>query len=451
MGCSASSKLSNIVKPATSNHSNWRASLSKVEARELYEKDGSVPIGSSNELILFRTYLEAPLCLQSFAAYCKYKDKNLSNYLMCWVDILQFAFISDMDIEVQFDKAYLIYQKYMNGPSLGTIADAPEISDDPTINTKLDHLPVKTEFYYNTASILENSKNDGSSLPPNMFNEYGQKCLQYLYDHAFYTFITSPGYKASVLYLKERHNVIDVNDFDYLDKIGQGAFGCVIKCVKRTTGRTYAMKIQTKIGLLESYSDNPSRVCLERNALAKTNHPFIISMDYAFQTEQLVFIVMDLGTSGTLHDSLMNSKTMCLPQDRVCFYAAEMFLALVHIHNAGMIYRDLKPPNVLLNADGHIQLVDMGGTIDVTSTGNNSDDHIFADSIRDSGSFSNMIKRELSMSMSRSGVPMRGITSVNRFNEIADGKTRATSIMGTARYVCICVYMCVCIYVYVCL
>ena len=51
--------------------------------------------------------------------------------------------------------------------------------------------------------------------------------------------------------------------------------------------------------------------------------------------------------------------------DRVTFYAAEIVLALNHIHAQGMIYRDLKPANVLLNADGHIQLVDLGGIIDI--------------------------------------------------------------------------------------
>lgn len=57
-----------------------------------------------------------------------------------------------------------------------------------------------------------------------------------------------------------------------------------------------------------------------------------------------------------------------MPEDRVRFYAAEIVLALAHIHGLGMIYRDLKPPNVLLNADGHIQLVDLGGIIDPGGT-----------------------------------------------------------------------------------
>lgn len=425
VGCSQSSSA---VKPAYAGRSNWRAALSKEEARSLYESDGSVPSGSSNELIHFRTYLEAPICLRAFAMYCKYKDEKLSNYLLCWLDILQFSMISEMDIEKQFDKGFLLYGKYMNGPQLTHIADAPEFTSGP-VDSKLDGLTIPSEWYDNTASILQNCKTDNQALPPKLFSEYGRHCLVYLYENAFQSFIRSPGYKESILYLKEKHNVIDVNDFEYIEKVGQGAFGCVVKCVKKSTGKAYAMKIQTKIGLLDSYSDDPSRVCLERNALVKTRHPFIVSLDYAFQTQQLVILVMDLGTKGTLYDAMMNSKRTCLPEKSVVFYAAEIFLALVHIHNAGMIYRDLKPQNVLLNADGHIKLVDMGGIIDVNVAKMESSERIFGEAARNN-SYSNMVKKDLSISMSKSAI-RKGTTAVSRTGGGLEVKQRATSIMGT--------------------
>ena len=67
---------------------------------------------------------------------------------------------------------------------------------------------------------------------------------------------------------------------------------------------------------------------------------------------------------GTLHSALLQCKHNKMSEDRVKFYTAEIVLALSHIHSLGMIYRDLKPQNILLNADGHIQLVDLGGIID---------------------------------------------------------------------------------------
>jgi serine/threonine protein kinase len=72
-----------------------------------------------------------------------------------------------------------------------------------------------------------------------------------------------------------------------------------------------------------------------------------------------------LCIAGTIHDSLQRSGVLSLV--RVQFYAVEIVLALAHMHRLGIIYRDLKPQNILLNDDGHIQLVDMGGAVDLTS------------------------------------------------------------------------------------
>lgn len=70
-------------------------------------------------------------------------------------------------------------------------------------------------------------------------------------------------------------------------------------------------------------------------------------------------------TAGTLADALQESPDGDLSEECVRFYSAEIILALAHIHRMGLIFRDLKPDNVLLNPDGHIQLVDLGGIVDV--------------------------------------------------------------------------------------
>ena len=67
-------------------------------------------------------------------------------------------------------------------------------------------------------------------------------------------------------------------------------------------------------------------------------------------------MVLGLSTAGDLHQQLQQAEYGYLPEDRVKFYAAEIVLALVYLHDLGLIYRDLKPNNVLLNADGHIQV-----------------------------------------------------------------------------------------------
>jgi serine/threonine protein kinase len=76
-----------------------------------------------------------------------------------------------------------------------------------------------------------------------------------------------------------------------------------------------------------------------------------------------VLLLQPISVYFYLGESLKTAGV--LPEERVTFFAAEIVLALNHIHSMGMIYRDLKPSNILLNADGHIQLVDMGGVVDL--------------------------------------------------------------------------------------
>jgi len=87
-------------------------------------------------------------------------------------------------------------------------------------------------------------------------------------------------------------------------------------------------------------------------------------MDYAFQTEGHAILVLGLATAGDLQEAIDNAPDNRLEEQRVVFYAAEIALALAHLHDLHLMYRDLKPCNVLLNEDGNIKLADMGGVAD---------------------------------------------------------------------------------------
>ncbi|XP_053202738.1 ribosomal protein S6 kinase alpha-1-like isoform X2 [Panonychus citri] len=97
---------------------------------------------------------------------------------------------------------------------------------------------------------------------------------------------------------------------------------------------------------------------MERDILAEVNHPFIVKLNYAFQTEGKLYLVLDYLHGGDLFTRL-NREVMFTEED-VKFYLAELVLALDHLHSLGIIYRDLKPENILLDSEGHIKLTDFG-------------------------------------------------------------------------------------------
>ncbi|KDO33815.1 AGC protein kinase [Saprolegnia parasitica CBS 223.65] len=146
------------------------------------------------------------------------------------------------------------------------------------------------------------------------------------------------------------------SDFELLCVIGQGAFGKVIQVRYTPTGEIYAMKIVSKEYLVKKNSI--ANMQTERDIMTKVSHPFLISLQFAFQTTDNVFLVMQYVPGGELFHTL--SKQGLLLERTACFYAAEMVLALEYLHGMGIIHRDLKPENILLDADGHVCLTDFG-------------------------------------------------------------------------------------------
>lgn len=97
----------------------------------------------------------------------------------------------------------------------------------------------------------------------------------------------------------------------------------------------------------------------ERNVLIQAlQSPFIVGLKFSFQTPTKLYLVQDFMNGGELFFHMQNEGTFSEPRAR--FYAAELVLALEHLHSCHVVYRDLKPENVLLSSQGHIVLVDFG-------------------------------------------------------------------------------------------
>jgi serum/glucocorticoid-regulated kinase 2 len=130
----------------------------------------------------------------------------------------------------------------------------------------------------------------------------------------------------------------------------------VQKRVGAEKGQLFAMKILRKAHLVKRRQIERTRT--ERKVLSVVNHPFIMRLHYAFQTPDKLYLVLDYCPGGELFFHL--SRFRRFPERVARFYAAELLLALGHLHKRGIIYRDLKPENVLLDAEGHVKLGDFG-------------------------------------------------------------------------------------------
>uniref|UniRef100_A0A8C9TPU6 non-specific serine/threonine protein kinase n=1 Tax=Scleropages formosus TaxID=113540 RepID=A0A8C9TPU6_SCLFO len=158
--------------------------------------------------------------------------------------------------------------------------------------------------------------------------------------------------------VKEGSEKADPGQFEIRKVLGQGSFGKVFlvkKIVGPDAGQLYAMKVLKKATLKVR---DRLRTKMERDILVEVNHPFIVKLHYAFQTEGKLYLILEFLRGGDLFTRL--SKEVMFTEEDVKFYLAELALALDHLHSLGIIYRDLKPENILLDEEGHIKLTDFG-------------------------------------------------------------------------------------------
>mmetsp|Transcript_19006 Transcript_19006/g.21857 ORF Transcript_19006/g.21857 Transcript_19006/m.21857 type:complete len:165 (-) Transcript_19006:940-1434(-) len=121
----------------------------------------------------------------------------------------------------------------------------------------------------------------------------------------------------------------------------------------------YAIKIIKKD---RTYMNTNKSVYLaEANIMRKLSGlPFITNLHYTFQTENELYFVMDPCIGGNLFYFMTHSAKGDLKSEIIKFYLAEIIIALEKIHSKNIMYRDLKPENVLIDIDGHIKVTDFG-------------------------------------------------------------------------------------------
>ena len=155
-------------------------------------------------------------------------------------------------------------------------------------------------------------------------------------------------------------------DLKFYVTLGTGTFGRVKLVEHVPTNRAMALKAMQKAQVVRAHQ--AKNVCSEKDSMLMCNHPFVIKLYRTFQDKNSIYMLLELVQGGELWSLLYQSKA--LPRTRIgiggfesnaCkFYAACVVSAFEHIHGFGIAYRDLKPENLLLAANGYLKVVDFG-------------------------------------------------------------------------------------------
>lgn len=147
--------------------------------------------------------------------------------------------------------------------------------------------------------------------------------------------------------------------FKFRRELGKGAFGRVLLAEAKTDGKKYAIKIISKKNMGQG---DRRQAMAERDILHSMSHasphPFTTGLKFAFQSENNLYLGMEYLSGGNLKQLIQRFGT--LPENWVVFYAAELVLAISHLHSLQVLYRDIKPHNVMIDSRGHIILIDYG-------------------------------------------------------------------------------------------
>ncbi|XP_047174443.1 serine/threonine-protein kinase D6PKL1-like isoform X2 [Vigna umbellata] len=164
-----------------------------------------------------------------------------------------------------------------------------------------------------------------------------------------------PRWKA-ILAIRARDGILGMSHFRLLKRLGCGDIGSVYLSDLSATRCFFAMKVMDKASLASR--NKLTRAQTEREILQLLDHPFLPTLYTHFETDRFCCLVMEYCPGGDLHTLRQRQPGKHFLEYAARFYAAEVLLALEYLHMLGVVYRDLKPENVLVRDDGHIMLSD---------------------------------------------------------------------------------------------
>ncbi|CAI4226513.1 unnamed protein product [Auanema sp. JU1783] len=151
-------------------------------------------------------------------------------------------------------------------------------------------------------------------------------------------------------------NTASLDDFDRIKTLGTGSFGRVMLVKHKQSGNYYAMKILDKQKVVKL--KQVEHTLNEKRILQAIDFPFLVNMQYSFKDNSNLYMVLEFISGGEMFSHLRRIGRFSEPHSR--FYAAQIVLAFEYLHSLDLIYRDLKPENLLIDSTGYLKITDFG-------------------------------------------------------------------------------------------
>ena len=299
-------------------------------------------------------------------------DKNQNNNnLKLKTQSLDPGTLSDLQVTQQVVREYSIPEQILED------IRKRSLKVNPTKTVKLTGIGQSASINSNSENQEQNSRREHELLSGPLksltdeelknvyenfpFNEIAAYLWLYLKHTMFDLFLQSENFVRFCQWKNVELSIqLSMNDFSVHRIIGRGGFGEVYGCRKADTGKMYAMKCLDKKRIKMKSGEQLAlneRFILQVISTGSDDCPFIVGMTYAFTTPYKVCFLLDLMNGGDLHYHLTQH---IFTEEEVKFYVAEIALGLEHMHSRGVVYRDLKPANILLTEQGHVRISDLG-------------------------------------------------------------------------------------------
>ena len=337
--------------------------INKVEAKRyeiLYEKKLSE--GCSDAIK--NNLLAEPDCILAEIDYSKFQEilggdlktaQTKSNQLTSFGNIPFFRILSDDKIE--FLQNNLKVEKFQNGKKIinqGDIGDKLFIIKQGRVDFFVNSRYIRSlndgEEFGARSLILTSDKRSATAIA-------NGEVYCYTLTASVFKSILEPNlmeYFTNKIYLED--NTIELKDLDNIKELGSGSFGCVNLVKNKKNKYTYAIKA---LDLVQIKKENlESCVEVERDVLLKIDHPFIMKMVKYLKNDSYIFFINEYIKGKELWEVIRDIGL--LNKEQTQFYGASILLAMDYLHKQKIIYRDLKPENVMINVKGYVKIIDFG-------------------------------------------------------------------------------------------